>query len=421
MIAYTVTWKANGGNWSGSTADKTTRVTYGSATTAPVSPARTGYTFKGWSTTSSGSVTALPSSTTKAATYYAVWALNSYTMTWNPNGGNWSGSTASKTTTVSHGSAISAYATAPIRSGYVFKGWAASSTATTPITSFGTASSAKTYYAVWGGIAPTGSKSDVFWFENTDSRNGPTGVYGWADIKAAAKDLAAYAADPTRSAYYKLYSEMLGKHGDEGFHLKLGWSSSLYDVVLLGICDDKLADGSGRAGLTFIFEDAFGEPDEMYSGGVNTGNWSGSEIRARLNGSALTAFPAGMQAELKTVSKVSQKAGSRGLDRSNDKMFLISFGEYLGTGKSSSYEQYIPDETEEMITIYKGARVLTAEVHHVSGPTGNNVTWWTRSGMVNIKDDFIAYSYFYAAPSSPWSPTNYSADARIYLRPCFAI
>ena len=421
VIAYTVTWKANGGNWSGSTADKTTRVTYGSATTAPVSPARTGYTFKGWSTTSSGSVTALPSSTTKAATYYAVWALNSYTMTWNPNGGNWSGSTASKTTTVSHGSAISAYATAPIRSGYVFKGWAASSTATTPITSFGTASSAKTYYAVWGGIAPTGSKSDVFWFENTDSRNGPTGVYGWADIKAAAKDLAAYAADPTRSAYYKLYSKMLGKHGDEGFHLKLGWSTSLYDVVLLGICDDKLADGSGRAGLTFIFEDAFGEPDEMYSGGVNTGNWSGSEIRARLNGSALTAFPAGMQAELKTVSKVSQKAGSRGLDRSNDKMFLISYGEYFGTGTSGSYEKYIPDETEEMITIYKGARMLTAEVHHVSGPTGNNVTWWTRSGMVNIKDDFIAYNYFSTDSSSPWSPTNYSADARIYLRPCFAI
>jgi uncharacterized repeat protein (TIGR02543 family) len=75
---YTVTWNGNGGTPSKSSSSFHYNDALGTLPTAT----RTGYTFKGWSTSASGSVNV--STTTKVTgnvTYYAVWQINSYTLT----------------------------------------------------------------------------------------------------------------------------------------------------------------------------------------------------------------------------------------------------------------------------------------------------------------------------------------------------
>lgn len=128
---YTVSYNANGGTGAPASQTKTHNVTLTLRTTTPT---RSGYTFKGWSTSSTAttaSYSAGGSYTTNAsATMYAVWQKNpaaTYTVSYNANGG--SGAPASQTKT--HNVTLTLRTTVPTRSGYTFKGWSTSSTATT--------------------------------------------------------------------------------------------------------------------------------------------------------------------------------------------------------------------------------------------------------------------------------------------------
>ena len=74
---------------------------YGTTLTlASNKPTRTGYTFKGWATSASGAVAYQPSgsyTTNAAITLYAVWQINTWTISYNANGGIGSISNQTKT------------------------------------------------------------------------------------------------------------------------------------------------------------------------------------------------------------------------------------------------------------------------------------------------------------------------------------
>jgi uncharacterized repeat protein (TIGR02543 family) len=116
--SYTLTFDSNGG----STIAPITQA-YGTAVTAPSNPARTGYTFAGWSP-------ALPATMPAAnQTHTAQWSLNSYTLTFDSAGGS-----AVAAITQAYGSAVTAPAN-PTRTGYTFTGWSPSVPATMPAAS----------------------------------------------------------------------------------------------------------------------------------------------------------------------------------------------------------------------------------------------------------------------------------------------
>ena len=133
---YTVNYDANGGT--GTTAASSH--TYGVAKTLTANGfSRTGYTFLGWSTSASAttatytngqSVSNLTATNGGTVTLYAVWRINSYTLTYNANGGS-----------VSPGSTVltynSSYGTlpTPTRSGYTFTGWYTAATGGTKVSS----------------------------------------------------------------------------------------------------------------------------------------------------------------------------------------------------------------------------------------------------------------------------------------------
>jgi uncharacterized repeat protein (TIGR02543 family) len=144
---YVITYNANGAT--GSPSRATDSFTFGS--TPVLLPDKTGmtyagYTFVGWSETSSGAVLVNPYSPTQTRTLYAIWAGISYSISYNVNGGTGSVADATYTTgaagvTLNNGSSLT-------RSGYDFAGWK-NVGGTTVSTSAYTPTDNVTVYAIW--------------------------------------------------------------------------------------------------------------------------------------------------------------------------------------------------------------------------------------------------------------------------------
>ena len=111
---YTVSFDSNGGS-----AVASQSVRYGSKATQPANPTRAGHTFQGWYTArSGGSKYDFGTAVTGDVTLYAHWSVNSYTLTFDGNGGK--PSEASRT--VAYGGQYGSLPTAT-RTGYAFQGW----------------------------------------------------------------------------------------------------------------------------------------------------------------------------------------------------------------------------------------------------------------------------------------------------------
>ena len=86
---YTVSYNANGGTGAPSSQTKTSDV---DLTLSTVKPQRTGHTFVGWSTSSTATTAQYSAgsvySNNSSVTLYAVWRKQSYTITYNANGGS---------------------------------------------------------------------------------------------------------------------------------------------------------------------------------------------------------------------------------------------------------------------------------------------------------------------------------------------
>ena len=147
--SYTVSYNANGGSGAPGSQTKWRDQTL---TLSSTKPTRTGHSFLGWSaskTATSATYSAGGSYTANAgATLYAVWKANTYTVTYNANGGTGAPSNQTKT----YGTPLKLSSTIPSRDRYNFLGWSTSASATAATYSPGgnyTADSAVTLYAVW--------------------------------------------------------------------------------------------------------------------------------------------------------------------------------------------------------------------------------------------------------------------------------
>jgi uncharacterized repeat protein (TIGR02543 family) len=153
---YTVVYNANGG--SGTMEDSV--ITVGQSQQLRTNTfARTGYTFAGWATTTSGTAAytngqSVSNLTTagNTVTLYAVWNGISYTVAYNNNGG--SGTMAN--TGFTYGTEQNLRANTFTRSGYVFAGWAATASGAVVYTDGQSVSdlttvagSTVTLYAIW--------------------------------------------------------------------------------------------------------------------------------------------------------------------------------------------------------------------------------------------------------------------------------
>lgn len=155
QYSHTLAYNANGGTNAPSSSTVTNTSSTYSMTVSNSQPTRTGYTFAGWNTNSSGtganysagnSVSVGANST---VTLYAKWNPITYSITYNGNG-NTGGSTASQTKT--YDAAINLQNNGFTKTGYHFTGWNTASNGTGTSYSAGASYNSNanlTLYAQW--------------------------------------------------------------------------------------------------------------------------------------------------------------------------------------------------------------------------------------------------------------------------------
>ena len=148
LPSYTVAYNANGG--SGAPGNQTKW--YGKTLTlSSTKPSRTGHTFNRWSANlGSGNVYFNPGAAytyNSSATLYANWTANTWTISYDANGGTGAPSAQTKT----YGQTLVLSSTVPTRTNYNFLGWAISATGSAVYQPGGnyTTDGAATLYAVW--------------------------------------------------------------------------------------------------------------------------------------------------------------------------------------------------------------------------------------------------------------------------------
>ena len=207
--------------------------------------------------------------------------------------------------------------------------------------------------------------------------------------KAAATDIA---KNGTSSVVYAKAKAAM----DAGtkFSTKLTNGKTL-EYRIVGINHDDLADGSGKAGLTFEATNSALGYQKMNATNTNAGGWEKSELRGRLNtGDLWSLLPSELQSKVKAVTKMTdnQGGGKAGTPTTTtDKVFLLSVTEVWGDMQSDG-TQY---------EYYKSKGVTTS---NYSGASSSNVHW-TRSVNPSYSANFRYVSY-----SGGWGNAN-AADA----------
>ena len=107
------------------------------------------------------------------------------------------------------------------------------------------------------------------------------------------------------------------------------------EYKIIGINHDDLADGSGKAGLTFMTTST-GIKSRMNVTKTNVGGWEASEIRQKMNsGEIWGLLPTVFRSQVKAVSKLTNNVGgtdkNSAVTATSDKLFLLSYSEIVAS------------------------------------------------------------------------------------------
>lgn len=166
---------------------------------------------------------------------------------------------------------------------------------------------------------------------------------------------------------------------------------------IIGIGHDDLADGSGKAGLTFEATNNTLALQKMNPTNTNDGGWEKSELRGRLNtGDLWSLLPGELQSKVEPVTKMTDNKGggtAGTASATTDKVFLLSTTEAYGDVHSDG-TQY---------EYYKSKGVTTSEYSGAS----SRYYHWTRSVYPSKSTSFRYVSKFGDRGYGPATDTNY--------------
>ena len=193
----------------------------------------------------------------------------------------------------------------------------------------------------------------------------------------------------------------------------VNWSIELtngktLEYKIIGINHDDLADGSGKAGLTFeAINDGMGR-QKMNATLTNAGGWEKSELRGRLNtGDLWSLLPSELQSKVKAVTKMTDNkgGGSAGTPSATaDKVFLLSTTEIYGDLQSdgTQYEYY----KNRGMTRWGHYGVSWSSKYHWTRPVDPNKS----ENFYYVLNDGTCLSYYSAAKA--WRPCVFHGCAK---------
>ena len=201
--------------------------------------------------------------------------------------------------------------------------------------------------------------------------------------KAVAEDIAAKGeASP---AYAKAKAAM-----DAGtkFSVKLTNGKTL-EYRIIGINHDDLADGSGKAGLTFLTTST-GINGRMNATCTTVGGWEKSELRAKMNsGEIWSLMPSDFQSKVKSVRKLTNNVSAADknavVTATSDRLFLLSYSEIVTT---SSWASDYPWSSSEG-TQYEAFKDKVTNKYSSNSVIAFGHNWWVRSAYVGESGMFF--------------------------------
>ena len=217
--------------------------------------------------------------------------------------------------------------------------------------------------------------------------------------KAAATDIAKNGTSSVVYAKAKAAMEAGTK-----FSAKLTNGKTL-EYRIIGINHDDLADGSGKAGLTFLTTSTT-ISSRMNATNTNVGGWEKSELRQKMNsGEIWNLMPSDFQSKVKAVKKLTNNVGggsenkNAAVTATTDKLFLLSYSEIVPTSYwASSYPWTSSEGTQ--YEAFKG-KVTNNYSGNESLKIGYD--WWERSVNPNYSDNFL-----YVSANGDPSGSNYA-------------
>ena len=163
----------------------------------------------------------------------------------------------------------------------------------------------------------------------------------------------------------------------------------------------QISQEIGKAGITFIFQDAVGH-HSMYDVGTNSGGWEASEMRSWLNSDLKEQLPSDLQDVIVPVSKMTNNVGktqsASSVTATSDVLWLFSSRELCGQIDWYSYsDSYCKDVLNAEGVQYKLFRDM-----NVDSDNGNAIlaktswrgrdAWWERSARPSHSDRFLRVS-----------------------------
>lgn len=153
-------------------------------------------------------------------------------------------------------------------------------------------------------------------------------------------------------------------------------------VEIVGFYHDDLADGSGKAGITFGLKNLMANTRQMNSSNSNAGGFTGSDMYDWLQSTLLNSLPSDLRAVLKSVNKKTSAGNQSSTINTNAmKIFLFSeieiFGSvtYSKSGEGSQYSRFA---------------TASSRIKYLSNGSGSANSWWERSPYGNNSNLFCS-------------------------------
>lgn len=152
---------------------------------------------------------------------------------------------------------------------------------------------------------------------------------------------------------------------------------------IVGFNHDDLADGSGKAGITFGMKNLMGSTIKMNNSNTNSGSYAGSAMKTYVGTTFYNGMPAEVRNVIKSVKKVTGNSdGSSswsGTRTDNFKTWLFSEAEVFGTktysvgNEGSKYARFTSNSLRSK---------------KLSNGTGSAYYWWLRSPSLGNSYNF---------------------------------
>ena len=180
------------------------------------------------------------------------------------------------------------------------------------------------------------------------------------------------------------------------------WSVTLNDgktleYKIIGINHDELADGSGKAGLSFMTTST-GIKSRMNATNTNSTGWKNSELRAKMNsGEIWNLMPADLQNKIKPVTKLTideHGTTSTAPTSTTDKLFLLSIVEIAPSAPSNWHDG---DWDKPSCLWQEGTQYEAFQGKVLNNTKGNaalisNTYWWERTNRSYDESSFLYVS-----------------------------